>query len=149
MKVILLSDVDRLGSKGEIVNVKPGFARNYLLPKKLALIATQSNLKYFNELKKRAEVKEQKRTEAAKLLATKLATVSLKADLPIGEAGAFGAITNHQIADLLKQAGYEIDKHSIVLDQPINEPGIYDISIKLAPQVTTTIKLWVGGKKSD
>jgi large subunit ribosomal protein L9 len=146
MKVILIDDVDRVGAKGEIVNVKPGFARNYLLPKKKALIATDNNLKFFTDQKNRLQGKEQRRIENAKTIADKLQTLSLKATLKMGEEGVFGAITNTEIAELLKQAGFEIDKHTIVLDHPIHEPGVHDIPIKLAPEVTATVKLWVGEK---
>jgi large subunit ribosomal protein L9 len=146
MKVILIDDVDRVGAKGEIVNVKPGFARNYLLPKKKALIATDNNLKFFTDQKNRFQGKEQRRINNAKTLADKLLTLSLKATLRMGEEGVFGAITNTEIAELLKQAGYEIDKHSILLAHPIHEPGVHDIPIKLAPEVTATVKLWVGEK---
>lgn len=144
MKVILIDDIDRVGAKGETVNVKPGFARNYLLPKKKALIATDNNLKFFNDQKNRLQGKEQRRIENAKTIAAKLQTLSLKATLKMGEEGVFGAITNTEIAELLKQAGYEIDKHTILLDHPIHEPGVHDIPIKLAPEVTATVKLWVG-----
>jgi large subunit ribosomal protein L9 len=146
MKVILIDDVDRVGAKGEVVNVKPGFARNYLLPKKKALIATKSNSKFFADQKNRLQGKEQRRIENAKTLAAKLQTLSLKATLKMGEEGAFGSITNNEIAELLKQAGYEIDKHTIALEHPIHEPGVHDITIKLAPEVTATVKLWVGEK---
>jgi large subunit ribosomal protein L9 len=147
MKVILLTDIERLGEKGAVVNVRAGFARNYLLPQKKAIIATASNIKYFTDQKNREEQRIKRRTEKAKALAAKLATLSLKTTLPIGEAGAFGAITNSEIGDLLKQAGYEIDKHAIFLEKPINEPGIHDVLIKLAPEVTVQVKLWVTGKK--
>lgn len=147
MKVILLADIERLGEKGTVVNVRPGFARNYLLPKKKAIIATDSNIKHFNDLKTREQEKINRKTKKAKALATKLASLSLKTTLPIGEEGVFGAITNSEICNLLKEAGYEIDKHLIVLAQPIDEPGVHDVPIKLAPEVTVTIKLLVSGKK--
>lgn len=149
MKVLLIEDVDRLGTKGTVVEVKPGYARNYLLPKKKAILATESNLKHFNELKKREQIKEQRKVEKAKMLALKLQTLSLKTNLPMGEAGAFGAVTNSEIAELLKQAGFEIDKQLIALPQPIKEPGVYDIPIKLNSAVTATVKLWVGRKSND
>lgn len=147
MKVILIEDVDQVGAKGEMVNVKPGFARNYLLPKKKALLATETTLKRLNELKIQQQKKEQRRIDNAKALADKLQTLALKTSLQMGEEGAFGAITNSEIADLLKQAGHEIDKHSILLEHPIHEPGVHDISIKLSPEVTATVKLWVSEKK--
>ena len=147
MKVILIDDVERVWVKGEVVNVKPGFARNFLFPKKKALLANDNNLKHFNELKNRTAGKEQRKIEKAKALAAKLETVSLKATLQMGEEGAFGAITNSEIAELLKQAGYEIDKHTILLDHPVHEPGVHDIPIKLVPEVTATVKLWVTEKK--
>lgn len=146
MKVILTEDIDRVGIKGAVVNVKPGFARNYLLPKKKALIASETNLKHFTDLNNRKQGKEQRRIEKAKTFASKLETVSLKTTLQMGEEGAFGAITNSEIADLLKQAGYEIDKHSILLEHPIQEPGVHDIRIKLGPEVNATVKLWVAEK---
>lgn len=147
MKIILLEDVNRLGVKGEVVNVKTGFARNYLLRLKKAILATESNIRHFNDLKNRAQAKDKRIIEKGKQLAEKLQTVALKTNLKMGEEGAFGAITNSEIADLLKQAGYEINKHAILLDHPINEPGVHDISIKVGPEILATVKLWVAEKK--
>jgi large subunit ribosomal protein L9 len=146
MKLILLDDVDRLGVKGDVVNVKAGFARNYLLPHKKAIIANESNFKNLADLKNRQQGIELRRIEKVKALASKLQTVSLKATLKMGEEGAFGVITNSEIAELLKQAGYEIDKHAINLEHPVNEPGVHDIPIKLAPEIIATVKLWVAEK---
>lgn len=92
MKVILIDDIDRVGAKGETVNVKPGFARNYLLPKKKALIATDNNLKFFNDQKNRLQGKEQRRIENAKTIAAKLQTLSLKATLKMGRRVFLGQL---------------------------------------------------------
>ncbi len=143
MKVILLSDIDRVGGRGEVVNVKPGYARNFLLPRKLALVATPAYLKQLDTIKQQLNSKQEKVTRRLTELAEKLGLVSVKTTLRMGEAGAFGAVTNADIAALLAEQGHEIDRHAIVLDEPIKAPGVYDIPVKLGHEVTATVKLWV------
>jgi large subunit ribosomal protein L9 len=143
MKVILLSDIDRLGKRGEVVNVRDGFARNYLLPRKLALVADENNLRQLENIKKEIASRETKITRRLVDMAQRLGLVTLKTGIRMGAEGAFGAITNADIANLLEQAGHKVDKHAIVLDEPIKAPGVYDIPVKLGHEVTATVKLWV------
>ena len=143
MKVILLSDIERVGSRGTVVNVKPGYARNYLLPRKLALEATKSQLAQLESINKQLASKEAKITKRLTDFAGRLGLVSVKTTIKMGQEGAFGAITNADIATLLAGEGHEIDKHSIVLAEPIKGPGVYDIPVKLGHEVSATIKLWV------
>ncbi|OYD15931.1 50S ribosomal protein L9 [candidate division WOR-3 bacterium JGI_Cruoil_03_51_56] len=143
MKLILLQDVERLGSRGQVVTVKDGYARNYLLPKKIALKATPAQLKQLDNIRNQLATKEEKIRKRLAGFAEKLGLVSLKTTIRTGNEGAFGAITNADIAGLLAQAGFEIDRHSIVLSETVRGPGIYDIPIKLGHEVTATVKLWV------
>jgi large subunit ribosomal protein L9 len=143
MKVILLSDIERVGDRGTVVNVKRGYARNYLLPRKLALEATKAQLTQLESIKKQLASKEAKVTKRLTDLAGRLGLVSVKTTIRMGAEGAFGSITNADIATLLAAEGHEIDKHSIVLAEPIKGPGVYDIAVKLGHEVSATIKLWV------
>ena len=143
MKVILLSDIERVGSRGTVVSVKPGYARNYLLPRKLALEATKSQLAQLESIKQQLASKEAKITKRLTDFAGRLGLVSVKTTIKMGQEGAFGSITNADIATLLAAEGHEIDKHSIVLAEPIKGPGVYDIPVKLGHEVSATIKLWV------
>lgn len=142
MKIILTQDVERVGQKGEVVNVKDGFARNYLIPRNLAIQATKVRLAQIDAIKAELTKRDERHEKKLKNLAQKLETLSLKAELKMGETGAFGAITNADIAKLLKDAGYEIDRHKIEVPNPIKETGIFDIPINLGA-VTATVKLWV------
>lgn len=144
MDVILLKDVPNLGKKGEKKHVKDGYARNYLIPNGLALPYSSANLKRFKsefELKKGYE--EKKEDEALKLQ-KELSTVTLTIKRKIGKDGKlFGAVTSKDIADLLKEKKFEIDKKDILLEEPIKSKGIYDINIKIYKDIHATLKLWV------
>ena len=143
MKVILLSEIERVGTRGTVVNVKPGYARNYLFPRKLALEATKAQLAQLDSINKQLASKEAKITKRLTDFAGRLGLVSVKTTIKMGQEGAFGSITNADIATLLAAEGHEIDKHSIVLDEPIKAPGVYDIPVKLGHEVSATVKLWV------
>jgi large subunit ribosomal protein L9 len=143
MKVILLSDIERLGSRGEVVEVRDGFARNFLLPKKLALVADEANLRQLENIKRQLASREMKVSRRLSEMQERLGLVTVKTSIRMGAEGAFGAITNADVAELLKRAGYKVDKHAIVLEEPIKAPGVYDIPIKLGQDITATVKLWV------
>jgi large subunit ribosomal protein L9 len=143
MKVILLADIERVGTRGTVVNVKLGYARNYLLPRKLALEATKSQLAQLESINKQLASKEAKITKRLTDFAGRLGLVSVKTTIKMGQEGAFGSITNADIATLLAAEGHDIDKHSIVLSEPIKGPGVYDIPVKLGHEVSATVKLWV------
>lgn len=143
MKVILLADIERVGDRGTVVNVRDGYARNYLFPKRLALEATAAQLRQLDGIKAQLASRHAKVTKRLTDAAAKLGMVSLRTSLRMGPEGAFGAITHADIAELLAKEGHPTDKRSIVLEEPIKAPGVYDVPVKLGHEVTATIKLWV------
>ncbi|MDZ7373939.1 MAG: 50S ribosomal protein L9 [candidate division KSB1 bacterium] len=144
MRVILRQEVEKLGGPGKIVEVSDGYARNYLIPRGLAVPATPSALKALEEEKKRAELRASREKKAAERLAEKLNGVSVTATVAVGEEDrVFGAVTSQMIADLLKQKGFDIDRRKILLEEPLKALGIYDVPIKLHPEVEAKIKVWV------
>ncbi len=137
MKVILLQDVKKIGSKGDVIEVAEGYARNYLLPRKLAVEATQGHMKDLSQKKASEARKKEKRLEEAKKLAEKLAKLTVKIPTKVGEAGRlFGSITTKDIADALKaQHKIDIDKKKMDLESPIKSLGVFPVTAKLHPQV--------------
>lgn len=143
MKVILLQDVKSLGKKGDIVNASDGYARNMLLPKKLAVLATAGN-KADLAARKRAEDKHaQEVLAAAEDLKTKIEKGSVTVTIKVGEGGKiFGSVSSKEVAEAAKkQMGLEIDKKKLNMPQPIKELGVTKIPVKLHPQVTANLKV--------
>lgn len=144
MEVILQKFVENLGESGKIVNVAPGYARNYLFPKKIAVQATPKNIalvKRQQSMMKSLEVKAKKECEE---LAVQIGKISLTFVKKAGENDKlFGSVTNADIAEALKKEGVEIDKKKIVLDDPIKSLGIYKVPLKPHPEVTAHVKVWV------
>lgn len=139
-------DVDKLGKTGEVVKVKSGYARNFLIPRGLALPATIANLKKLEQENQRKISQIEKIKKDAEQLKTKLTNLSLT--IPVltlrnNDERLYGSITQSDISGLLKEEGFDIDKNSIILEEPIKSLGIYEIPIKLQPEVLTTIKVWV------
>ncbi|HEY4754793.1 MAG TPA: 50S ribosomal protein L9 [Ignavibacteriaceae bacterium] len=144
MKVILRKDHESLGKIGDVVEVKPGFARNFLLPRKIAYTALNSNLKALEEEKKVYAKKEQQELVKSEKLAGELEKVSVTVPVQVGEEDKiFGTVTNQMIADALTEKGYEIDKRKIEIEESIKSLGIYGVNIKLHPKVNAKIKVWV------
>lgn len=143
MKVILIKDDKNLGKKGSIVQAKTGYARNFLLPRGIAIEATEENMKAWEENKKEEEKIEKENRQKALELKKKIEAESLTVMAKAGEGGRlFGAITSIDIAKALKQEHkIEVDKKKIELDENIKEAGIKNISIKLYPDVVATLKL--------
>ncbi len=125
------------------MNVRDGYARNYLIPQNLALPATPSLIKHWEEIKRQKEAKIIRRKQKAQEYAKKIETLILKTELTFGEEGSFGRITAGDIAELLKKEGVVIDKKEVILEEPIKSPGVYDIPIRLEPEIKTFLKLWV------
>jgi large subunit ribosomal protein L9 len=151
MEVILKEDIVNLGKIGEVVRVRDGFARNYLLPRGLVLEASKKNLKLFEHQKKVVADQKQKIMKNAQAVGEQLADVSLTIPMRTGEEGRlFGSVTNMQIEKALKGKGLNVDRRKIQLEQPIKTVGDYDIPIRLSADVTVTLKLSVtaedGGK---
>ena len=144
MKVVLRQDVDHLGERGQVVSVAAGFARNFLLPKKLALEATPGNLRTFELHKKVWVARESREVGDAQALATRLAQVRLSVTKKAGEHETlYGSVTNVEIAELLAQEGFEIDRRKILLDEPIKTLGEHTIRVKIHRQVVASIPLQV------
>ncbi len=144
MKVILRKNFDQLGKVGEIINVKDGYARNYLIPRQIAYQATAGNIRALEEEKKQILKKEAKELESAQKFASELEKVSITIPVTVGEEDKiFGSVTNQMIADALKEKGHDIDKRKIEITEPIKSLGIYSVSIKLHPSVSAVVKTWV------
>ncbi len=144
MKVILRRDHENLGKMGDQVNVKNGYARNYLFPKNIAIEASPKALNILEEEKKLLVKREAKTKREAEAAAKQMENVSITATVTVGEEDkVFGSVTSQQISDLLKEKGFDIDKKKVVLDDPIKALGVYDIAVKLHTEVETKIRLWV------
>ncbi|HBN12262.1 MAG TPA: 50S ribosomal protein L9, partial [Clostridiales bacterium] len=140
MKVILLQDVKGQGKKGEVVDVNEGYARNFLVKKGLAEIATASKLNDMNQKKAAADFHKAEEVKATKLLAEELKGKNFTVKIKAGQNGkVFGSVTGANIADALQEAGYGVDKKKVVLTQPIKTLGNYDIDLKLMEGITTKI----------
>jgi len=147
MQLILTADVDNLGKAGELVSVRPGYGRNYLVPRGLAVTASVRNKNRLDHEKALIEKRVAKERANATELAAKLNLMTLQFERAIGQdEKLFGSVTNRDIAEQLKRAGVELDHRSIVLDQAVKALGKYEAPVKLAAGVTASIKFWVVGK---
>ena len=147
MKVILLKDVKSLGKKGEIVNVNDGYARNFILPKKVGLEATGKNLNDLKLQKNNEKKVAEENLEAAKELAAELGAGKVELSIKVGEGGrTFGSVSSKEIAEAAKaELGYDIDKKKIQMKDPIKAVGTTSVAIKLHPKVTAELKVVVEG----
>jgi len=144
MDVILLKDVEWLGKEGTMVHVKPGFARNYLLPQRLALLASPHAMRAVEERTRQAQAKLARIRKQADQLKRKIEGRSLTLKLTLGEGDKpFGSITAHDIVQALAQEGLVVEKHTVGLEEPIKTLGIYEIPVRVHPEATATLKLWV------
>ena len=146
MKIILRENVDTLGQIGEVVTVKDGYARNYLLPRGLAYMATASNVRVLDEEKKRLQVRMNKELKDAEKIAAELEKHenAVTISMPVGEEDKlFGTVTKEMIAEKLTERGFAIDKRKIEIEEPIRVLGIYTVNIKLHHNVTGKVKVWV------
>ena len=144
MKVILLNDVENLGLAGDIVIVKPGYARNRLISQGFALRASNKNVAVAIERKKIANVKLERENIALQKLAKKLSNVEITIEVNVGEEEKmFGSITNLDVHKELTSKGFELDKNQIIIDEPIKALGIYHAKVKIAKDITSDVKLYV------
>lgn len=149
IRVLLQQDIDTLGKGGEIVKVRPGFARNYLLPRGLAVPANEGNLARVEELKRLAQQRAAEESKAAKELGEKLAAISIKIERAVGDENKmYGSVTTKDIEDAFAKAGTKIDRKKIQLAEPIKQLGIFEVPIKLHSSVVTNLKVEVV-KKSN
>jgi large subunit ribosomal protein L9 len=144
MEVILREHVDNLGRRGEVVKVADGYARNYLLPRKLALVATAGNKKQIERERVKFEAKELEEKKVADAAAERLNAVEIEIARKVGETEAlYGSVTSGDVAELLHAKGFDIDKRKIVLQEPIKKLGEYTLPVKLHRDVTSNIKVRV------
>ncbi len=144
MKVILRKHFENLGEVGTVVEVKDGYALNYLIPRHIAFLATEGNIKALQEEKKQSAAKEVKELEAANKLKVELEKASVSILVKVGEEERlFGSVTAQDISTALTSKGFDIDKRKIDLAEPIKALGIHDVNVKLHPKVTAVIKTWV------
>jgi large subunit ribosomal protein L9 len=150
MEVILREHVDNLGRRGEIVKVADGYARNYLLPRKLALLVTEGNKKQIERERAKFDAKEAEEKKVADAMAARLATVELVIPRRVGETEAlYGSVTTADIADALAAKGFEIDRRRLQLADPIKKVSEVDVPVKLHREVTATVKVKVVAEGSE
>jgi len=144
MEVILREHVDHLGQRGEIVKVADGYARNYLLPRKLALPATAGNRKHVERERRIMESREAEEKGAAQAIATRLAVVEIAIARRVGDTEQlYGSVTASDIVDFLKTKGFEVDRRKLILPEPIKSLGEFDVPLKLHREVTAPLKVKV------
>jgi large subunit ribosomal protein L9 len=144
MKVILRKDFESLGHIGDVIDVKEGYARNFLIPRKIAYTALEGNLKALEDEKKSIARKSEKELHAAEAVSSELEKVSVTIPVQVGEEDKiFGSVTAQMIADALKEKSFDIDKRKIEIEEPIKTLGIYNVNVKLHSNVGASIKVWV------
>lgn len=144
MKVILRKDFEQIGHVGDVVDVKDGYARNYLIPRNIAYPATPNSILKLEEEKKQHTRRQDKEKRASEKLATELEKVSITIQMNVGEDDKlFGSVTSQMIADALKEKGFTVDKRHIELEESIKALGIYTVDVRLPGSVVGKVKVWV------
>ena len=144
MVVILRENVDNLGTIGDVVRVSDGYARNFLLPRKLVVAADETNIAQIEHHKKALEKKRLSQRSSAEELSKKLSEFSCNISRKVGEHDKiFGSVTAGDIAEVLSKAGYEVERRSIHIETPIKTLGVHPVTIRLQPEVEATVKVWV------
>ncbi len=150
MNIILLEHIEKVGAKHDVVKVKDGYGRNYLLPKGLAIVANRTNLARLEGLKKQASKKESAVIEAFKEVAAKIAGASLKVTAKAGESGRlFGSVTAQHVSNALKELGVDADKRIIEMPEEVKELGTYTATVKFHPEVVQEVQFEVVAEGSD
>ncbi len=143
-EVLLMSDVKGLGSEGDVVTVADGYARNYLVPQNLAASVTEATRRRLAKLQKEREVQRKAALSDAHQRAEQLKDVSVTIPVKTGEESKlYGSVTSTDIVTALKDQGLELDRHDLLLPEPIKELGVFDVTVKLHAEVAATIKVWV------
>jgi large subunit ribosomal protein L9 len=144
MKVILRQDIPDLGKVGQIVEVKAGYGRNYLIPRNLAIAALKGNVKAIDEIERQSQIRERKKLREAERLKIRLEKLSLTSEVLVGEEDKiFGSVTAQNIVDLLETEGVAIQKRNVLLEEPIKSLGVYTVPIKIERELVANVKLWV------
>ena len=142
MEIILLDKIDNLGNVGDVVTVKPGYARNYLFPKGLAVRSSKRNIAFVEEKRKNIELKIAKEEQASQAIFDSLKNVEILMEVEVGENDKlFGSVTTMDLQKALNDQNIEIEKQNILLDNPIKSLGVYDIPIKVTPSLKQNIKV--------
>jgi large subunit ribosomal protein L9 len=144
MQIILLEDIPSLGKAGDLLKVSPGYGRNYLIPQKKAILATEKNLKVLEHQKRLVQHRMGKTKKDAESLAQKIGELSCTFAKTVGESGKlFGSVTSMEIESYLKENGIEVDRKKILLEEPIKNLGMFTVPVKLHPEVTANLRVWV------
>ncbi len=144
MQIVLREDVEPLGKAGSVVQVAPGYARNFLFPQKLAVRATASNLRRVAEETRLEETRLERQKSKLESTAAKLGKVSITAVVKVGDDDkVFGSVTSMMVSDLLQKQGFDFDHHDIDLEEPLKALGQYDVTVKLGHGISGTITVWV------
>jgi large subunit ribosomal protein L9 len=144
MEIILLQDVKALGKEGDTVKVKDGYARNYLIPRRLGMPSTEEAVKVLEAKKKKASKEREKEKGAARELAKKLSELSLTIPVESGmEDKLFGTVTQETISHALREEDVRVDKKSIFIKEPIKKLGVYNIEVKLYPEIKGNLRVWI------
>jgi large subunit ribosomal protein L9 len=144
MQVILKKDYEQLGKAMDVITVKDGYGRNFLIPEGIAVTATEGNKKAVAESKKLSEKREEKKLKEARVLAKKIEAVPCTIAVKVGEEDKlFGSVTSQDICDLLSKEGFAIEKHQLELEEPIKALGVYTVNIKLHHNEVAKVKVWV------
>jgi len=144
VKIIITKDSEKLGKEGDVIEVKEGFARNFLLPRGLAIKATKNSFKEIEELKKRKDKQEEKVKIDALEIKTKIEALSLTITTEAKDTEElYGSITEQQILKALKEEGFTLEKGKIAIPEPVKKLGVYNLKVKLHPAVEANLRLWV------
>jgi len=150
MEVILLERIEKLGQMGDIVKVKPGFARNYLLPQAKALRSNKENLALFEARKVQLEAANLKRKAEAEQISEKMASLKLVVIRQAAETGQlYGSVTGRDIRDAIREAGFNIERRQVILDQPFKEIGTFNVRISLHPDVSRTVDVVIARSQEE
>jgi large subunit ribosomal protein L9 len=144
MQIILLENIPSLGKAGDLVKVSDGYGRNYLIPQKKAILATEKSLKVIEHQKRQVQQRIEKAKKDAEKLGQRIEKLSCTFAKTVGESGKlFGSVTSMDIENYLKENGIEVDRKKVSLEEPIKNLGVFTVPIKLHPEVTTHLKVWV------
>ena len=150
MEVILLERIEKLGQMGDVVSVKPGFARNYLLPQKKALRATKGNMSYFETQRAQLEADNLSRKQEAEAVAGKMEGAAIVVIRQAGDAGhLYGSVSARDISDGLTEAGFTVDRRQVTIDRPIKDIGLHDVRLVLHPEVSVTVSVNVARSEDE
>jgi len=144
VEIQLMADVKDLGTEGQVVRVTEGYARNYLIPRKLGAPVTEATKRQLAKIQKQREALRKEALEKDRALAASIEKGSYTIPVKVGEGEKlFGSVTSADIVKALQSQGFEVDKHAVLLEDPIRELGVYEVKVKLQPEVTALIKVWI------